>query len=128
MSDELLAGVLVREDRFRLGHGLPAYLMVVDKRTVKPADEQRQWWMDWSKEAFLRTPDEIDEARPKAQKLYDDEPRERSPHLNFGPGVREVEVLLPSGERHVQPIRAEGDGTVHLPPLKPGAGVLLKIN
>ena len=40
MSDGLMAGLLVREDRMNLPGVLPDHVMVVDKRTVKPGEPE----------------------------------------------------------------------------------------
>ncbi|MHC4983845.1 MAG: prolyl oligopeptidase family serine peptidase [Planctomycetota bacterium] len=42
MDDGLLAGVLVAEEDFKAGRELPAYVMVVDKRTASDRDEEPQ--------------------------------------------------------------------------------------
>ena len=40
MSDGLMAGLLVREDRMSLPGVLPDHVMIVDKRTVKPGEPE----------------------------------------------------------------------------------------
>jgi len=124
MSDQMLAGVLVREAQFDSGEKTPEYVMVVDKRTVKYPERQRiREWTTKRESGYEKPPKDI---AALVKEMYAQDPVPRSVWIQFVPRVARVGALMPDGRWRSCPVGA--GRSVELPALRGGEGILLRID